>query len=100
MQAICKFKCFFRGRSTLPGEVFTLTPEEAKSDHVKSSFTIGADQAEPAAKKPSGPPKDELSDEEMKRRLAEWGVAFPAKIVHADLIKLYTSQAQAQEPGK
>lgn len=93
MKLICKHKCFFNGRSVKPGDVVDISPALAETDLVKASFKApeGDKPAEPG--KPEG---DELSPDEMKRRLTEWGVAFTARISKADLVKLYTTQLQAQ----
>jgi hypothetical protein len=86
MNAICKYKCFFRGRSTFPGEVFDLTPIEAKSDLVKSSFACEFDPSE-ALKTLS--PDAELTSDEYRRRLTEMGLAFKARDDKATLAKIY-----------
>lgn len=99
MKYICTFKAFFHGRTFIPGETVDMTEAEAKLDNVKSSFK----PAEPAAApvKPSKANKDELSDDEMKRRLMEMGVNFPSRIAHDALLKLYNDQMSAnKEAGK
>jgi hypothetical protein len=102
MRAICKFKCFFRGRSTLPGESFELTPAEEKMDNVKSSFAL-TDEPK-LATKPDASTIEELTAEEYRRRLTEAGVAFKARDDKATLKKLFDDNAAAQvhtgEPPK
>jgi hypothetical protein len=91
MKLICTHKCFFHGRSTSPGETVEVTKAEAKSDIVKSSFKT------PESDKPAGPAKiskDELTDDDMKQRLSDWGVMVPVSIKRPELLKLYDSQTK------
>jgi hypothetical protein len=83
MNAVCKFKCFFRGRSIVPGTAIDLSPDEVKLDIVKSSFTLtGTAEAKPE--------KDaDLSLDEYRRRLSELGVTFDEKANKAALKVLY-----------
>lgn len=100
MKYICTHKCIFADRSIKKGQIVEISDSERKLEPAKSSFRLNEDDT--AEKAPPAPKadKDALTDDEMKRRLAEWGVGFPSKITHAELIKLYASQVQSQTAGK
>lgn len=96
MQAVCRLKCFVRGRSIKPGEILDLTKAESKMDVFVSSFTIEPDALAAAiAKKPAPSADDELTVDELKRRLSEAGIPFKARDTKDELMAAWLKVAGA-----
>ena len=109
MKAICKRKCQFRGRTVKPGEEFDILPREA-TDLVRASFVLRGEQDWDAPAAPvatenapaaTGPQEDRsgLTIDELRRRLAEFGVAYKARDSRDTLMALYLAQVN-QTPGE
>jgi hypothetical protein len=105
VKAVCKRKCQFRGRTVKPGEEFDILPREA-TDLVRASFVLRGEQDwdapaapvatenAPAATGPQSAPEDRsgLTIDELRRRLAEFGVAYKARDSRDTLMALYLAQ--------
>lgn len=109
MIAVCKLKCQFRGRTVHRGMEFDILPREV-DDRVRASFVPSSgtwddlkmpDHApgDDAPEAPAPDAKDSLTNDELRRRLTEMGVAFKARDGHATLMELYLAQVN-QTPGE
>lgn len=125
MKFICTRKCFFHGRSIKPDTIVDIPESEAKLDIVKSSFkplgkpaAVPEKDTKPPSKQPADdsgkktpPPidgdikvdgsNDELSVEELRRRLDAWGIVYAHNAGKKRLTELYLQQLNqtSEVPG-
>lgn len=96
MILICKRKCFLMGRSINPGQSMDIPENLLSADIVRSSFRIPQEKekekAEDIARKEME--RSKLAPDEIKRRLAEMGVAYRKNASPESLEKLYFEQVE------
>ena len=98
MKLICIHKCQFRGLSIKKGALVEASEADLKTEPAKSSFVLADHDVKPTAPADEQKPDPtDLTDEEMRRRLNEWGLTIPPKLKRAELVKLYNSQLQLQD---